>query len=257
MLSILIALVAVLTLVLLRRPANNIQAYFPDTGFGVWLWTFAIGALVGSAELISRYRDNPGAALSSRPGLLFIALNGIASILALYLMRHFKLAGVDPSKPDQDLVLQALLAGTGAMVVIRSKLFTIRQPGGNDVSFGPAFAVDTFLSSINREVDRRRVPDRNRRVAQRAHALRHCSFKEAAPFLTSALAAFQDMDEDDAKRLRDEFISLASDEAYAAYTDEVKFYLVGFDILTVFGEKAFDSLFDSLTDYFATGEPPH
>ena len=36
---------------------------------------------------------------------------------------------------------------------------------------------------------------------------------------------------------------------FASYTDEVKFYLVGFDILTVFGEKAFDSMFDSLTNY--------
>ena len=114
-----------LILVLLRRPNAGLRDLMPDIGIGVWLWTFAIGALVGSAELISRYRDNPGAALRSRPGLLFIALNGLAAIMALFLVRHFKLAGVDPAKPDQDLVMQALLAGTGAMVVIRSKLFLI------------------------------------------------------------------------------------------------------------------------------------
>jgi hypothetical protein len=57
------------------------------------------------------------------------------------------------------------------------------------------------------------------------------------------------MDEDDAKRLRDEYLALEKDANFATYTDEVKFYLVGFDILTVFGEKAFDSMFDSLTNY--------
>ena len=159
------------------------------------------------------------------------------------------MAGIKRDDANPDLVKQALMAGTGAMVIIRSKLFTIRQPGGNDVSFGPAFAVDTFLASINREVDRRRVPDRNKRVAERAHELRNYQFKLAAPFLTSALAAFQDMDEEDAKRLRDEYLALEKDANFAAYTDEVKFYLVGFDILTVFGEQAFDSMFDSLTSY--------
>jgi hypothetical protein len=62
------------------------------------------------------------------------------------------------------------------------------------------------------------------------------------------------MDEEDANRLRDEYIALTKDETFAAYTDEVKFYLVGFDILTVFGERAFDSLFDSLTEYLEAGD---
>jgi hypothetical protein len=259
LLAVLIGLVALLILVLLARPGVGLRELVPDGSIAVWIWTFAIGAVVGAAELISRYRDNPGAASLSRPGLLFIVLNGLAAVLTLFLIRHFELAGVKRDDADPDLVKQALLAGTGAMVIIRSKLFTIRQPGGNDVSFGPAFAVDTFLSSINREVDRRRVPDRNKRVAERANELGKYQFKLAAPFLTSALAAFQDMDEDDAKRLRDEYIALEKDQNFAAYTDEVKFYLVGFDILTVFGEKAFDSMFDSLTKYMESQarEPRH
>jgi hypothetical protein len=251
---VLIGLVALLILILLARPGIGLKDLLPDRDALVWIWTFAIGVIIGAAELISRYRDNPGAALGSRPGLLFIALNGLAAVLALFLMRHFELAGIKHDDKNWDLVMQALLAGTGAMVVIRSKLFTIRQPGGNDVSFGPAFAVDTFLSSINREVDRRRVPIRNSKVAAKAHELRGHNFKLAAPFLTSALAAFQDMDEEDAKRLRDEYLALEKDEKFANYTDEAKFYLVGFDILTVFGEKAFDSLFDSLQHYL-DGQP--
>lgn len=212
-----------------------------------WAATFLIGGMVGAAELLSRYRDNPRDAAGSAPGIIYMICNGIAAILALFLLRHFDFPGF--KNPTDSLPAQALIAGTGAMVIIRSKLFTIRQPNGSDVAFGPAFVLDTFLSTINREVDRRRMPLRNRKVADWAARLRPHPFKRATPFLNAALAAFQDMDEDDAQRLRDEYTALESDPKFAAYDDEVKYYLVGFDILTVFGEPAFESLFESLEKY--------
>jgi len=42
-----------------------------------------LGILVGLAELVSRYRDAPHAALYTRPALLYLVLNGAASGLAL------------------------------------------------------------------------------------------------------------------------------------------------------------------------------
>ncbi len=221
-----------------------------------WAATFLIGGMVGAAELLSRYRDNPRDAAGSAPGIIYMICNGLAAILALFLLRHFDFPGF--TTPTDSLAAQALIAGTGAMVIIRSKLFTIRQPNGSDVAFGPAFVLDTFLSTINREVDRRRMPLRNRKVADWAARLRPHSFRRATPFLNAALAAFQDMDEDDAQRLRDEYTALESDPKFSAYDDEVKYYLVGFDILTVFGEPAFESLFESLEKYLnnvAAAEP--
>ena len=38
-----------------------------------------LGVLVGTAELVSRYRDAPRAALYNRPAGLYIALNGAGS----------------------------------------------------------------------------------------------------------------------------------------------------------------------------------
>ena len=39
----------------------------------------ALGALVGSGELVSRYRDAPAGALRTRPALFYILLNLAAS----------------------------------------------------------------------------------------------------------------------------------------------------------------------------------
>ena len=248
LLSILILLIAGALLVWLSPIGGGLHGLLAKVDqIATWAATFLIGGMVGAAELLSRYRDNPRDAAGSAPGIVYMICNGLAAVLALFLLRHFDFPGF--KTPTDSLAAQALIAGTGAMVIIRSKLFTIRQPNGSDVAFGPAFVLDTFLSTINREVDRRRMPLRNRKVADWAARLRPHSFRRAAPFLNAALAAFQDMDEDDAQRLRDEYTALESDPKFAAYDDEVKYYLVGFDILTVFGEPAFESLFESLEKY--------
>lgn len=89
----------------------------------------SIGAIVGFAELVSRYRDEPWRAAATGAGLVYIALNGAASMLALLLMEHFR---KETGAPD-DGVARAMLAGFGAMVVLRTKLFTVRQADGTDV----------------------------------------------------------------------------------------------------------------------------
>jgi hypothetical protein len=184
--------------------------------------------------------------------LCYITANGAAGLIALFFIRH---VGSKSFGLSDNLIDISIVAGLGAMVVIRSKLFTLRQPGGGDVAVGPAFAVDTFLLAVNREVDRARARTRMERVAWWARRLRTYSFKEAAPILTGALAAFQDLDEGDAQRLRDEFRALQEDSQFAAYSDEAKFFYVGFDVMTAFGEKPFEGLFMELERYLDKGSP--
>ena len=219
-----------------------------------WIVTFLLGAAVGFTELISRYRDNPWRAARKLPGTLFILFNGAAAVAAFFLMRHFHLDRA--MGLSDDLVAQVLVAGTGAMVVIRSKVFTIRQPGGTDVAVGPAVAVDTFLSVVNREVDRRLAAERNRRVAEFARVLSGYSFTSARQFLLGALSAFQDMDEAAAKRLREDFRALVEDQQFRTWTDEDRYFLAGFGILTEFGDAAFESLFSALQARLQHGGQP-
>jgi hypothetical protein len=48
-----------------------------------------LGALIGSAELVLRHRDAPPATLYTRPGLIYVALNVVAPVLALALIRGY------------------------------------------------------------------------------------------------------------------------------------------------------------------------
>lgn len=117
-----------------------------------------LGVLVGIAELVSRYRDAPRAALYNRPAGLCIALNGAASALALALIHAFgwKLgATAGAVRPTQVLV-----AGIGAMAFFRTSLFTVRA-GDKDVGVGPASFLQIFLAAADREVDRVRARSRS------------------------------------------------------------------------------------------------
>jgi hypothetical protein len=126
-----------------------------------YFWTAVLGLMVGFAELVSRYRDEPWRVAILPPGLVVTGLNGLARCFALFLLQTFPTELHAPSTP----VPLVMLAGFGAMVVIRTKLLTVHQPGGTDVAVGPAFILDTMLSAINRDVDRRRALQRTARVA--------------------------------------------------------------------------------------------
>jgi len=212
---------------------------------GLYAPTALIGALVGFAELVSRYRDAPWRVAKTPPGLIFILLNAAASALALYLFNTFPDQLHAPSHP----VMRVIVAGTGAMVAVRTKLFTIRQPSGSDVAVGPAFILDTMLSAVNRDVDRRRAQDRMKKVAARAARVAVATYAKAYDFLIASLGAFQNLDPDVSKKLADDLRGLLDDQKLKDMPDEVKFLIAGYSILTEFGDHAFDVVFTSLEIY--------
>jgi len=217
----------------------------PKPPFLQYCWAIVLGFLVGFAELVSRYRDEPWRVARLPPGLIFIGLNGLAAGVALFLLQVFPAELHAPSNP----VLLVMVAGFGAMVVVRTKLLTVHQPGGTDIAVGPAFLLDTMLAAINRDVDRRRALQRTARVAARAAELRIYKYSDAYNFLIASLAAFQSMDSEIAKNLSAQLQLLVHDETMKAMPDQLKFLIAGYSILTEFGDQAFDGVFTSLKAY--------
>jgi hypothetical protein len=215
-----------------------------------YVWTAPIGLAVGFAELVSRYRDEPWRVAWLWPGKIFILLNGLAACLALFILQHFASELHAPTDP----VLRVALAGTGAMVVIRSKIFTVHQPGGTDVAVGPAFVLDSLLAAINRDVDRQRAMQRVALVATWAAKLAPHDYNTAHDFLLASLAAFQNMDVDVAKSLRAQLQQLVSDDTLKQQPNQVKYVIAGYSILTEFGDRTFTGVFTALEDYFR--KPP-
>ena len=112
------------------------------------------GVFVGSAELVSRYRDNPLKALINWPAMAYIGFNGVVSFVALWLIHIFEITfGLDPTNELLKLrSVQVLTAGFGAIVFFRSSFFVYRV-GDQDVSIGPGALIDIMLGAADRAVD--------------------------------------------------------------------------------------------------------
>lgn len=113
-----------------------------------------IGGLVGTGELVARYRDAPERALRSSAAILYVAVNALAGVAALFVVQAFGLATGDT--PLKTRISQILLAGVGAMAFFRSSIFTVRV-GDQDVSIGPVAFLEVILRATDRAVDRMRA----------------------------------------------------------------------------------------------------
>jgi len=174
-----------------------------------YLAAFLIGAAVGLAEILSRYRDAPGAAATSRSGLVYIAFNGSFSLLALFMIRDVFPVWTDPATSNtlQALVSQAMLAGFGAMAVLRSSVLTTRI-AGKDVEVGPAAVVDIFRHTMDRDVARVRATPRAEQVQA---IMSDVSFVRSYGALSSiSLTLLQSVDAEERARIMQEIGALAN-----------------------------------------------
>src|SRR5258706_9001708 len=118
---------------------------------------FLIGALVGTGELVARYRDAPQSALWTLPAVLYVAVNAIGSVVAIYVVQTFQYA--ESPDPLKTRITHIFLAGFGAMAFFRSSVFTVRV-GDQDVSIGPVAFLQVVLRATDRAVDRIRAKAR-------------------------------------------------------------------------------------------------
>jgi hypothetical protein len=111
-----------------------------------WVAVALIGGIVGTSELISRYKDDPWAAVRSWPARFYIGVNCAASMGALGLIHANGWFG--PARWTQ-----ILMAGVSAMAFFRTSLFVVRA-GDRDVAVGPNGFLQIFLAAADRAVDR-------------------------------------------------------------------------------------------------------
>lgn len=124
-----------------------------------YLFAFLIGSLLGLTEILGRYTDSPIAAMKSPGAVIYILVNALASVVALYLLVHLAKETV------KDPIYQVLIAGIGAMAFLRSAIFKAKV-GGEDIPVGPAIILDTLLKFADAQVDRGRAEERAQRIAE-------------------------------------------------------------------------------------------
>jgi hypothetical protein len=201
-----------------------------------------LGMFVGAAEIVSRYRDEPLFAMLSRSGFAYLALNGGVAAFAYFLLVTYG-QSLLPAVTN-DLLLTALAAGFGSMLVMRSKLLSFKTEAGEDFAVGLDAVISAFLSAIDRGVDRSRSPRRQDLVFKAAIEIND-PYK-ALDFLSYSLASFQNLSDSEKASLN------ATIEAVRQQDDvdpKLKLMAVLFGFLNISGERNFETLVAHLKDY--------
>lgn len=207
-----------------------------DSQYPYLVLSMAFGAGVGAAEIASRYRDEPFLAIISSPGRAYVAFNATISLAAFCLLaRYPRLFGLD--REPRDFLVMSAIAGFGAMIVLRSKLFNFRNDKGDDLAIGPDAVVSGLLSSIDRNIDRYRSFDRQSLVYEEAVKI---SDPAAAPiFIETFLASYQNLTPSE----KDEFAEVIDGVLERQdLPDRLKLMAISFGLLKISGEKNFRSL---------------
>lgn len=187
-----------------------------------WPAVAILGGIVGASELISRYKDRPGAAIKSWPAVSYILINSGASVGALGLIQANKWFNTSGW-------MQILVAGVSAMAFFRTSLFLVRA-GDRDVGVGPSGFLQIFLSAIDRAVDRRRAAVRSQVVTE---VMKGVDFDKAVTALPPfCLALMQNVSAEDQQVLQRAIDALVKTDA----DPNVKTLLLGIELINVVGE---------------------
>jgi hypothetical protein len=128
-----------------------------------WILAFVVGLGTSLVELLSRYRDEPIKVIAtSQFAWVYLLLNGFLALGAHAILLEGRFAEVDS---DTQRAGVAVLAGLGAAVILRSRVFTARL-GDEQISIGPGYVVDQLLGIIDAQIDRRRALERVRIVVE-------------------------------------------------------------------------------------------
>ena len=199
-----------------------------------WAAVALLGGVVGASELISRYKDNPWAAIRSWPAIFYIVINSAASAGALGLIHANGWFG-------SSHWTQILMAGVSAMAFFRTSLFVVRA-GDRDVGVGPSGFLQIFLTATDRAVDRKRAEARSSAVAE---VMKGIDFTKALKALPPyCLALMQNVSPEDQQELRRALKDLEEGPA----EPNVKALLLGIELINVVGVDVLTTAVKSLGD---------
>jgi hypothetical protein len=151
-----------------------------------YLAVVSIGAFIGIGELVSRYKDDPFEAVTNRHAVTYTLLNMLASAVALLALKSLKADSGVAELSASGRVGYTLMAGFGAMGLLRSSAFTMRV-GNEDIAIGPSALLQVMLSATDRAVDRARARVRAEQMARTMQTMPFEKLQEALPQLAFAM----------------------------------------------------------------------
>lgn len=142
--------------------------------------------------------------------------------------------------------MAALVAGFGAMAVLRSKFFIYRDENGKEYSIGPSIMMETFLRMLDRKIDRHRASRRQQRVFEQMKDI--TDFEAVANYLEASLLSFQNLSQEEKAEITKVIQQYRKE---AAWPEALRTMAVGFAFLTIAGDENFDQVIGNLKSYLA------
>jgi hypothetical protein len=208
-----------------------------------------LGLLVGAAELVSRYKDAPAGALRSGAAIFYMALNVAASLIALALIRVFDWKFGLTVGGAALRWTQVGVAGTGAMALFRTSLFTVHA-GERDVGVGPGSFLQIFRDAADRATDRLRARARGEQVSKLMEGI---SYDKASHGLTTyCLALMQNVSDEEQLALTKSLALLNGADIDPA----IKVRILGLSLLNVVGPNVLTAAVNSLRKEMAENQKP-
>jgi len=206
-----------------------------------FLASFIVGGLVGLSELISRYQDEPKRIFKSIPALLYIILNGVASLISYSLIDKY---GVTYFKTAPDETSGLMLAGFSSMLFLRSSLFIVKI-NNQDIPIGPAAMLGIIMGSADRAFDRERAEDRAKTIEK---IMKPVDFEKAKFDLPMVcLGLMQNLSTEEQNKLAQDVNSLSSPIADNK-SKKAKSIMLGLTIIKYTGPKVLEEAIRVLGD---------
>ncbi len=199
----------------------------------------AFGGGVGASELFSRYRDAPSRLIQIPAAWIYVILNALSSLGALFLI-HYVGWTFGQSSTALRTLYQVLVASFGSVAFFRSSLFSL-QIGGSTVDVGPSALLSAFLSSANRGVDRDQARQRIDRVAKAMTNIDYVRSHIALP--TECFAASVNTSPADQQTFR---AAIALLDAQNDMSDVAKCQVLGIQLLNLIGFDVLNAAISAL-----------
>ncbi len=191
-----------------------------------------LAALAAAAELVGRFKDAPGRAVTCSPGLAYLLLNGTLAGLVVLGLRY-------GNTPDNQftIVEQVFLGCFIARVVVRMKITGLKSADGMVTETGPGQFFEKLLVAIECNLDRERANTRLRNVSEQLVGI---DYANAFGFFVSELmAAMQDLSDEDKQDIGD---ALKVIDARTDLDDATRVDMLGFLVYDYGGEDFLERL---------------
>ena len=207
------------------------------------------GALVGLVELLGRYRDEPRRVLTGTwAAFWYVTFNALVAAAAFGLLRHFADQILPAAKTDP--LIAALAAGFGSMIILRSKLISIKGPDGKEVAVGPDLVVAEILRVFDQHMDRHRSAQRMDLVKKETAGIEQAD--RMGDYLLTSLASFQNLSNADR-----EVITQTIERVLKTTLDRsMKILALGYGFLNIAGEETFKRAMEGVRAYAGPQPPP-